>query len=174
MADPTATDGDFHVNASSTPIDLAPYPGAGAEDRVERLMPGRCVAAARHAVVGRRLWLETGAGYTGPAATLDGPLACVTGAGVGGEKSDFSHCQVDDVDKAAAEPVSGPPRRCCATASRDSGDRLLDRASIVLGEKEEKRFPLTASSKCGRKRVERKTSHKMDSASRKVRLSGSC
>ena len=73
MADPTATDGDFHVNASSTPIDLAPYPGAGAEDRVERLMPGRCVAAARHAVVGRRLWLETGAGYTGPAATLDGP-----------------------------------------------------------------------------------------------------
>ena len=46
MADPTATDGDFHVNASSTPIDLAPYPGAGAEDRVERLMPGRCVAAA--------------------------------------------------------------------------------------------------------------------------------
>ena len=73
MADPTAADGDFHVNASSTPIDLAPYPGAGAEDRVERLMPGRCVAAARHAVVGRRLWLETGAGYTGPAATLDGP-----------------------------------------------------------------------------------------------------
>lgn len=63
----------------------------------------------------------------------------MTGAGVGGEKSDFSHCQVDDVDKAAAEPVSGPPRRCCATASRDSGDRLLDRASIVLGEKEEKR-----------------------------------
>ena len=47
MADPTATDGDFHVNASSTPIDLAPYPGAGAEDRVERLMPGRCVAARR-------------------------------------------------------------------------------------------------------------------------------
>ena len=73
MADPTATDGDFHVNASSTPIDVAPYPGAGAEDRVERRMPGRCVAAARHAVVGRRLWLETGAGYTGPAATLDGP-----------------------------------------------------------------------------------------------------
>ncbi len=76
MADPTATDGDFHVNASSTPIDLAPYPGAGAEDRVERLMPGRCVAAARHAVVGRRLWLETGAGYPGPAATLDGPAWC--------------------------------------------------------------------------------------------------
>ena len=94
MADPTATDGDFHVNASSTPIDLAPYPGAGAEDRVERLMPGRCVAAARHAsaaAVGRssaaaaacrRMRGDPGAAM-GPSACSNAPSRQASASSVG-------------------------------------------------------------------------------------------